>query len=89
MTHFSLTDDDVFSFHNQFWFLEAYLVGLEQRISQLIVMKHVNLKSNTSLWEIKPLSTINRPIQSKRNKNGVTKTASIMVAKESLFVIYV
>jgi hypothetical protein len=27
---------DVFSFHNQFWFLAVYLVGLAQRIPQLI-----------------------------------------------------
>jgi hypothetical protein len=28
---------DVFSFHNQFWFLAARLVKLTRRISQLII----------------------------------------------------
>jgi hypothetical protein len=35
----------VFLFHNQFWFLVAYLVGLVQRICQLIVtnLRHLKL----------------------------------------------
>jgi hypothetical protein len=36
---------DVFSFHNQFWFLAGCLVGLAQRIFQLIVtnLRHSKL----------------------------------------------
>jgi hypothetical protein len=47
MANFLLTD--VFSFHNPFWFPGAYLVGLAQRIPQLIV---TNLRHSKLLLKI-------------------------------------
>jgi hypothetical protein len=60
MANLSLTDD-AFPLHNHFWFLTAYLVGLAQRISQLVdtirqtstsMGNHTNLRHSKLLLKI-------------------------------------